>query len=159
MNESGLSLPSAAEASRQRDEEESRKQATIKREGPEGLKALQTKLDKAQEVNERDIPSEMLSCVPEPDLEEATTQLFDVQSFPGSTALTKSAEAWVSPGQQWALDHVDGTQFCRVDVCCDTRGLAPELRGVPTSTLRSFIAALPMTKMVSVGARTTTSPS
>jgi Zn-dependent M16 (insulinase) family peptidase len=123
-----VSRPSAAEAARQRDEEESRKQATIKREGPEGLKALQTKLDKAQEVNERDIPSEMLSCVPEPDLEEATTQLFDVQSFPGSTALTKSAEAWVSPGQQWALDHVAGTQFCRVDVCCDTRGLSPHLR-------------------------------
>ena len=59
-----VSRPSAAEAARQRDEEESRKQATIKREGPEGLKALQTKLDKAQEVNERDIPSEMLSCVP-----------------------------------------------------------------------------------------------
>ena len=106
-----VSRPSAAEASRQRDEEESRKQETIKREGPEGLKALQTKLDRAQEVNERDIPSEMLSCVPEPDLEEATTQLFDVQSFPGSTALTQRAEAWVSSGQQWALDHVDAVSY------------------------------------------------
>ena len=69
----------------------------------------------------------MLSCVPEPDLEEATTQLFDVQSFPGSTALTKSAEAWVSPGQQWALDRRRDAVLW-VDVCCDTRGLSPHLR-------------------------------
>ena len=72
----------------------------------------------------------MLSCVPEPDLEEATTQLFDVQSYPrsSSTALKQKAEAWVSSGQNWALDHVAGTQFCRVGVCCDTRGLSPHLR-------------------------------
>ena len=53
----------------------------------------------------------MLSCVPEPDLEEATTQLFDVQSFPGSTALTRkrrrgslpaSSGPWImSPGRSF----------------------------------------------------------
>ena len=57
-----VSRPSAAEAARQRDEEESRKQATIKREGPEGLKALQHKLDKAQEVNGGTYPE--MCCVP-----------------------------------------------------------------------------------------------
>ena len=92
------------------------------------MKALQDKLDRAQEVNERDIPSEMLSCVPEPDLEEATTQLFDVQSFPGSTTLTKSAEAWVSP-------TAVGPGSCRRDAVLSGRRLlryyvvlAPELR-------------------------------
>jgi len=132
-----VSRPSAAEASRQRDEEESRKNACVQKLGKDGLQDLKRKLDAAQAENERPIPPSMLSCVPEPDLEEATSQLFEVQSCVqvdilkargDSAQLTARAAAWVPPHHKWALDHVDGTQFCRADVCCDTRGISSALR-------------------------------
>ena len=107
------------------------------------MKALQTKLDRAQEVNERDIPSEMLSCVPEPDLEEATTQLFDAEPR-FRTALTQKAGRGClrqqGPGPWPARGR-------RVDVCCDTRGLAPELREF-LPLLSEVLLKAPKTKMV-----------
>merc|ERR1711938_514303 len=85
----------------------------------------------------------MLACVPEPDLDEAVSQLFDVSSAaqgdsallaprgstPAAAALAEAAAPWLpAGGARWALDHVAGTQFVRVDAVCDTRGIAPELR-------------------------------
>ncbi|KAH8070912.1 peptidase [Aureococcus anophagefferens] len=116
--------------------------------GDKGLKEKQAVLDAAVAENERPIPEAMLDCVPEPDLDEAVSQLFTVASAqqadhagggpcepraPAAAALAKATTAVAPPSEsrgnaRWTFDHVDGTQFCRVDAACDTSGLSPRLR-------------------------------
>ena len=140
--------PSAARAAKERDDEAARVLLAKTQLGDKGLKEKQAVLDAAVAENERPIPESMLDCVPEPDLDEAVSQLFTVASAqqadhagggpcepraPAAAALAKAATAAAPPSDprgnaRWTFDHVDGTQFCRVDAACDTSGLSARLR-------------------------------
>lgn len=133
-----VAQPSKKAAEQQRNDERCRIETKKTTLGQEGLKRVEEMLKEAMQYNERDIPHQVLAEAVQPaDISEAKSKMFDVtrvligdKSHP-LAALARGRVRIGSDGdddQQIVLDHVDGTKFCRVDVCADTSTLSVEDR-------------------------------
>ncbi|KAJ8604096.1 hypothetical protein CTAYLR_001749 [Chrysophaeum taylorii] len=98
-----VAKPSIKKAAEQRDDELRRVEEHKKNLD---LESLATYLRDAIDANETPIPHEVLvGAVSPPDIQEAKDKMFRVEH----TVF----------GKNWRRDVVDGTRFCRVDVCAD----------------------------------------